>query len=235
MTIEQIREFLQGFRAKHSFVEVTQTAEQVAQMLGYWHPPFNFVVDDQNLLDLFERCLFSHHIIQPMWLDTTCRESRDHLRWHQAPTVAPAPTPEPEPPQPKLTGSDSLGFGATSTEKPISSVVEDAPTESKSTALERGRDYAYGRPNYANQLEALRQQAWKETPLVNGLPDHAKINQRYAELKDALDKTINTPKKNDSLMKVRDAAFAEARSAGVTTYNELMRRIDAAVEAAKGK
>ncbi len=49
MTVEQIREFLTNFRAKVSFVEVTQTAEQIAQALGYWHPPYNFIVDDQNL------------------------------------------------------------------------------------------------------------------------------------------------------------------------------------------
>lgn len=232
MTVEQIREFLTNFRAKVSFVEVTQTAEQIAQALGYWHPPYNFIVDDQNLFDSFERCLISHHYIDPMWLDTTCRESREYLRWHQPPTQAPAPLPEPAPPQAKLEGKDSLGSGAISTEKPISSVVSPA---TESTALRDGVAYAWDKKNYNNQCAALREQAWHETPLVNGLPDHAKINKRYAELKDALDKSIDTPKKNDSLQRISDEAYEAAMSSGVQTYTELMKRINAAVDAAKGK
>lgn len=235
MTVESIRDFLERFKAKVSDVTPSQTAEEIARMLRYWHPPFGFIVDDQNLFDLFEDCLTSHHgYIDPMWLDTTCRESRDHLRWHQQPIEAPAPEPEPAPAQPKMEGRDSLGEGATSTEKPLPTVV-DAPTEKSTTALERGRDYAYGRFNYDNQLEAFRQQAWRGTPLVNGLLDHGKINTRYAELKDALDKSINTPKQNDSLQRVAEQAQDEARRAGCCTYKEVMRYVNAAIDAAKGK
>jgi hypothetical protein len=236
MNAEQIRDLQVHFQGLCGHVKLQQSPELTVEILKLWQFPADVIADDANLAVLLEFCWLWHGgCVDPSLLSASCdrRYGSKELRRHIPPTPAPAPLAEPEPAQPKLEGRDSLGDGATSTEKPISTIVSPATTES--TALRDGVAYAWNKKNYKNQCEALRQQAWRETPLVNGLPDHAKINQRYAELKDALDKTINTPKKNASLMKVRDAAFAEARSAGVTTYNELMRRIDAAVEAAKGK
>lgn len=184
--------------------------------------PSDVIFNDANVTTIVEGCLYDTSLMNCSSLAQSAWSRGDQLTKHVPPTAPPA-VAEPAPAQPKLEGRDSLGEVAT-TEKPISS-VQSAPKES--TALQDGRDYAWNRSNYNNQLEAFKLQARRETPLVNGLPNHAAIQKRFNELKAELDEKINKPKKNDSLQRVHDEAYEAARRAGCTTSKEIENYINA--------
>jgi hypothetical protein len=239
MTFPEFEEIFKTWKTHYSWrtvqvLTVEQSYEQLNEFVrDYWMRDLQDVVFcDENLKRIIDSCLWNSPIMSSAELLVAARATRDNLRKHTPPQPAPVVV-EAAAPQPKLTGSDSLGDGATSVEKPLSTVLEGTPTES--TALRDGVDYAWNRSNYNNVLAKLKQQAWNETPLdANGQINHAARQRRYNELKKELDQSIE-PKRNDSLQKVHDEAYAKARSAGCTTYAEIERYVNAAVEAAKGK
>lgn len=189
------------------------------------------IFNDANLTIIIEGALYDSSLLSASNLGLSARSRRDQLTKHVPPTAAPA-LAEPAPVQPKLEGRDSLGDGATSAEKPLgTSVAPETPRH----GLQDAADYCFKDRSLKNSLDKLWEECRKES-FDNGCLNHAKARSLYDQRKPKIEEEF-APKtnKNESLERIHAEAYDNARRAGCQTYKQVMDRVKAAIDAAKGK